>query len=295
MQLSFEPIRLNRQSEYHRRLQQCSQASSDYSFINLWSWAGEYNLRWAWDEHLVWIKQTQPAEQFWAPIGDWERIDWPQHLPDTSAHPIQFTRVPQALADILTSQLETPVTIEPVRGHWDYLYDVGELIRLSGNRFHKKKNLVKQFQKKYRFEYAPFTGRVIDWAMQMQSDWCLWRDCEASETLAAENRAIQRTLAHWDRLENIVGGALITDDRLIAYTVGEKLTADTLLIHFEKANQDYKGAYQAINQQFLEHEGSGFTIVNREQDLDSEGLRKAKKSYNPVDFLRKYQVSIGRL
>ena len=44
---------------------------------------------------------------------------------------------------------------------------------------------------------------------------------------------------------------------------------------------------------FLEDAGSAYKIVNREQDLDDAGLRKAKQSYHPVDFIKKYRVSFG--
>jgi len=80
---------------------------------------------------------------------------------------------------------------------------------------------------------------------------------------------------------------------MVAYTIAESLTKDTLVIHFEKGNQDCKGVYQAINQMFLEHSGNKFEWVNREQDLDNQGLRKAKLSYNPVNFLKKYRVILN--
>jgi len=80
---------------------------------------------------------------------------------------------------------------------------------------------------------------------------------------------------------------------MIAYTVAEALDDAMLVIHFEKGHTGFKGVYQAINQMFLEHQGQGFTYVDREQDLGDEGLRKAKLSYNPVLFLEKRAVRIG--
>jgi hypothetical protein len=78
---------------------------------------------------------------------------------------------------------------------------------------------------------------------------------------------------------------------IVAYTIAEKLDPDTVVVHYEKGCPDYKGVYQAINQMFLENLQGAFKWVNREQDLGEEGLRKAKLSYNPVDFLKKYRVT----
>ena len=53
-------------------------------------------------------------------------------------------------------------------------------------------------------------------------------------------------------------------------------------ILIEKADIDYPGLYAVINQKFLEHEWAGTKLVNREEDMGVEGLRKAKQSYHPV-------------
>jgi len=293
MPLNFEPISLDRQKDYLERLARCPQVASDYSFLNLWAWAEEYGLLWAWDGPLVWLKQTRPREAFWAPIGPWENVEWGTHSISAGFGGRVFTRVPEKLAGIWQSHFEQRIRVVPERGQWDYLYAARDLIELPGNRFHNKKNLLNQFVKSYEHTYVDLGPKVIEQAMAMQEDWCTWRDCESSDLLAAENHAILRVLDHWNRFESILGGALFVENLIVAYTLAEPLTADTLVIHFEKGCPAYKGAYQAINQMFLAHAADGFQFVNREQDLDNEGLRKAKLSYNPCDFLRKSQVTIN--
>ena len=96
----------------------------------------------------------------------------------------------------------------------------------------------------------------------------------------------------WGSLKSLEGGALLVDGEMAAYTIGERLAPDTLLIHFEKGSPGYKGIYQAVNQMFVEQAQGTCQWVNREQDLDNEGLRKAKMSYNPVDFIKKYTLHL---
>ncbi len=292
MQLSFEPINLRRQSNYRQRLAQCPQIASDYSFINIWSWGEEYGLLWAWQEQLVWIKQTRPRKSLWAPVGDWRNVNWRPVLQAAASCSPRIIRVPQALLEIWKTQSKTAIEATEAREHWDYIYDRKELVDLAGNRFHKKKNLLNQFKNKYEAVYLPFGPEMMAQAKEMQEDWCAWRDCEGNGTLAAENKAIARVLDNWQQLSGVTGGALRVDDNLAAYTVAEVMPDDSLVIHFEKGCPDFKGSYQAINQMFLENDPSPCTLVNREQDLGDEGLRKAKLSYNPVDFVRKYRVML---
>ncbi|NQT69184.1 MAG: DUF2156 domain-containing protein [Desulfobacteraceae bacterium] len=293
MILEFESINLEKQPAYLQRLSECPQKPSDYSFANIWGWAQEYGLSWAWKDNLVWIKQTKPQVLYWAPVGPWQDINFIEVFNATISEPAIFTRMPEELVRCLENNLGNNLTIEEERGNWDYLYHTIDLVELKGKRFHKKKNLLNQFRKKYDYTYVHLEYGMIAKALAMQTDWCTWRDCESSDMLAAENRAIEKILKNWRNLKGLVGGAVMVEDSMVAYTVAERLDRDTLLIHFEKGNPEYKGVYQAINQMFLANLTHEFTIANREQDLDDEGLRKAKLSYNPVDFLRKYKVTIS--
>ena len=294
MPLNFEPIDLQRQTEYIKYFERCPQKTSDYSFANLWGWAPAYGLLWAWTDKLVWIKQTIPHELYWAPVGPWENINWDvsfNNFLNLSEH-TTIVRVPERLIECWQKGLKKGLTVTETRGAWDYLYAVPELVELKGNRFHKKKNLLNQFKNNYAYHYLPFESALIDSALNMQNDWCTWRDCESSEMLSAENKAISRILGSWEKLKHLMGGAIFVKDEIVAYTIGERLDEQNLVIHFEKGNPVFKGVYQVINQMFLENSGNTYQIVNREQDLDDAGLRKAKLSYHPVDYIKKFQVDL---
>jgi len=292
MVLNFKPISLEKQSEYSKYFEKCPQKASDYSFVNLWGWAKEYGLDWAWTDNLVWIRQSIPEILYWAPVGPWDGVDWMSCFNEFSGKQAPFIRIPEKLLLTWKESYGDRIAIEEERGSWDYLYSISELIELKGKRFHKKRNLLNQFTKNYNFQFIPFGTEAIHMAMTMQEDWCTWRDCESSDVLAAENNAISRVLNSWEKLGGLIGGAIIVNETMAAYTVAESLSADMLLIHFEKGNTDFKGVYQAINQLFLENSGKNYEIVNREQDLGDEGLRKAKLSYHPVDFIKKYRVDL---
>lgn len=321
---TFVPISLDGRPQYLACLAACPEKPSDYSFANIWGWCEEYGLEWAFGHSHVWLRQTRPQVVHWAPIGPWTTVDWSacpilgqkaedgrdgqasQEAPVGCGNVLcgdgdgkgpgqerSFIRVPEQLAAIWHKALPGRVTLTESREHWDYIYSVPELVKLSGNRFHKKKNLLSQFMKTYAYDYRPLTADCIEEVLQMQLEWCQWREDECDLTLEAENRAIARVVKDWDRLPNLLGGAIRVEGRMIAYTVAEPLDDSMLVIHFEKGHTGFKGVYQAINQMFLEQQGQNYQWVNREQDLGDEGLRKAKTGYNPAWFMKKFAVSVG--
>ena len=73
--------------------------------------------------------------------------------------------------------------------------------------------------------------------------------------------------------------------------MGEPLTDDTFVVHFEKARDDIDGSYGAINCEFaryLRQTHPEVRFLNREDDMGIEGLRKAKLSYQPHHLLEKH-------
>ena len=160
----------------------------------------------------------------------WENIDWEANFRYYLNLLRAYTGSSCALNDLLKfweKELKEKIKVKETKGAWDYLYAVPELIELKGNRFHKKKNLLNQFKKNYGYHYLPFESALVDSALNMQNDWCTWRDCESSEMLSAENQAISRILESWEKLRHLMGGALFVGGEMVAYTIGERIDAAT--------------------------------------------------------------------
>ena len=120
--------------------------------------------------------------------------------------------------------------------------------------------------------------------------WCM-ANCMGEQDVIEydkidESKLVVYAIRHREQL-GMIGGAIRADGRIIAITLGERLTEDTFVVHFEKAYADIQGAYPIINREFVRHELGEYRYVNREEDLGEEGLRKAKLSYRPEILLEK--------
>ena len=185
-------------------------------------------------------------------------------------------------------------SIEEAEDLKDYLYD-GEAMRtLAGRKLHKKKNHVNSFMRAYegRYEFR----RIC--CSDRQDVWEFldhWREGkqepeEVMEELDEEIVGIHEILKNCSHIPAKMAGVYI-DGHLQAFSVGSYNAREKMaVIHIEKANSEFRGLYQFINQQFLIHEFPDAVLVNREDDVGLEGLRKSKMSYNPIGFARKFMV-----
>ena len=170
------------------------------------------------------------------------------------------------------------------RGNFDYVYSMEELLTLSGKKLHAKRNHINQFRANNEFEYVKLDGSMKDECMAVYDRWLEGRDIFDP----VERKAIALLMDNMDRL-GVVGGGIRIGGRLKAFTLGEVVDDDMAVVHIEKA-EDIPGLYTVINQQFVEHELTGVKLINREEDMGLEGLRRAKLSYNPVMMIEKYEA-----
>lgn len=171
------------------------------------------------------------------------------------------------------------------RNNFDYLYSRQELTELTGKKFHKKRTHLKAFLNNYNYEGRPLLEEYIPDAIAILDSWLENRD------EPGDYQAAKEALEKAEELQ-LCGGIYYVDESPVAYSLGEELgQGRSFVIHFEKAVRDYRGLWQFVNQAFASILPEIYETVNREQDLGNEGLRRAKLSYRPIDFVKKYRVS----
>ncbi len=173
------------------------------------------------------------------------------------------------------------------RDNFDYLYRREKLATLSGRQLHRKKNLVNLFLRHNTCTAKPLLEENARDALQVLEHWKTQQGRPGD--YAAAKEAVEKM-----ELLQLCGGIFYINKEPVAYTLGEELAQGRMfVIHFEKAvlKKEYAGIYQYVNQAFTALLPDQYELINREQDLGDSGLRQAKESYRPVDFVRKYRAA----
>ena len=237
-----------------------------------------------------------------------------------SCRPLEFCLVDKPRAQILreffnavTNCAEPAIYFEENRGDSDYIYSAETLATLAGNLYRKKRNHVSRFTRSYgQFELQEITTENAGVALEIEKSWlksvagdsACEPTCECEEAARAECSedeksrmaeycAIEESLRHFDAL-GMKGAILYAGEVPVGMTMASEIIPGVWDIHFEKVIGEYadNGGYAVINKLFAERlVGAGATLINREEDIGLEGLRKAKLSYYPLTILDKYHVT----
>lgn len=185
------------------------------------------------------------------------------------------------------------VTYEPEYN--DYIYRASDLAELRGNRYAKKRNLIRQFTSRYvdagRVVVEPITSANTDACAEFLELWCEIMACgrDTGSDLACEKIAVLNTLKYIDVFD-VHGLAIRVDGDICGFGIGSRLTGDMGLLQFEKAYSDIKGLYQYLDQRCARVLFDGCALINKENDMGIPGLAKAKKSYHPVALIKSYKM-----
>lgn len=268
--------------------------NSHMNFTNLFMWRKLCSIMWAIEDDILYMKAEQGGKEFaLEPLCDKERLGeaagfWLKYFAEKNK-PFLMYGVEEGAAVKIMEAHGTRLMMEEDEDNCDYVYASSDLINLAGRKFHAKKNHINSFKKNYpNAEYLPITENIITQCKININGWYKKHD-RSDENITTERNAIIEVLNNFDYLE-LKGGAILLDNRVVAFTLGEQLNYNTAVVHVEKADPDVRGAYPLINQQFVAHEFAALEFINREEDMGIEGLRKAKESYRPVKRIHKYAI-----
>ncbi|MBO7252513.1 MAG: DUF2156 domain-containing protein [Oscillospiraceae bacterium] len=291
--IDFRRHRIQDKETYDATLFSQPERGCEYSFANQFLW-GRQQLAWVHGCN-VYFAHFYGRSVYPYPIGSGDK----KAAIDSILHDAYMRGIPCRLTGMTASDREELLqwygdrfTVKTDRDSFDYVYAIDDLADLRGRKYQKKRNHVNRFRTEHpNCQVVELNCCNLGQAQYMVNEWYRIRmkqDPEGDYLL--ENIAMARAFQNFHAL-GMEGIMLVEDGKVLAVTMGTKLTEDIFDVHFEKALEDVDGAYPVVNCEFsrylrLKHPEIKF--LNREDDMGLEGLRKAKLSYNPHHMVEKY-------
>ncbi len=271
--------------------------NSEASFANIMMWKNQYNAEYAVTDDALVLKYNNSKGNiaFSMPYTNNCDLILPtlKVLKYCRHNNIEFKVLDgnQAFVDAICGCDKLNVEYSQIRNYQEYVYLSENLANLSGKELHSKKNHVNKFKSLYNYRYVDVDKSIIPMCIKKTHQWLHNKYKGDTEAFASEYVSVKCALDNFEYF-GLVGGAIFVDDNLVAYTIGEKRTEDTALVHIEKADINYNGSFAAINYEFSNVLNKKFKYINREEDMGIDGLRKAKMSYKPAFLTDKYKCII---
>lgn len=287
----FKKITIEDRDILEKYINQCKHRACDYSSGNLILWADVYNTQFAVEKDMLFIKYVDGQDNYFTyPMGNGdlkEAFQWLFAYCEEQNIEFKMNVIEPEMFQEIEKTFPGEYEISYIRDIADYVYNMEDLKNLTGKKYHGKKNHINKFLKTNEdWSYERISEENTEECIGMVKEWCIENGCCEDKSKDDEICVLINGLRHRKEL-NFIGGIIRTAGRIVALTMGEKSGDDMFVVHFEKAFADVHGAYPMINQQFVKHELSNYTYVNREEDLGLEGLRKAKLSYHPAFMVEK--------
>lgn len=298
MSLEFKKIEVNSIQEMLPFYAMRHNMTCDSVFLESYVWKDYYNVRYAiWENKaLLWLMENEGRCFSAMPLcreedlpGAFAAIE--EYFNEELGYPLVINLADEYAVKYLNLPEDKYLVEEQVDSR-DYLYNGDAMRSLAGKKLHKKKNRVNAFKREYegRYEYRRLCCSDSHDVWVFLDRWRQQKGEEVEEHLDYEVKGIHDILKNCSEFSIHMGGVYI-DGQMEAFTIGSYNPVENMaVIHIEKANPEINGLYQFINQQFLIEEFPEVEWVNREDDMGLEGLRKAKMTYYPADYARKYLV-----
>ena len=286
----FNRFELKDKELIHAYVKRFNPESCEYNFSNLFAWQKVYDLCFTLYQGRLLIYDGISQCSF-MPLGN---DFYPEDLVVLSLQ-LQSIGIEPCFGLITSDYLKkypdiyNYFVVKEERDYAEYLYEVKSLCDLTGEKLHKKKNLISQFKRSYPdYQVQMIKGELKATALLFSKEH-LNSHKQTSNDLVQELSAIETSFRYFEEL-GLEGLAVTVGGKLVAFSVFSRLNSSTYDIQFEKFDTDFKGAAQVINHETAKYLQDTCQYVNREQDLGISGLRQAKMSYEPVKMITSYSL-----
>ena len=286
---TLRPVQISDRKLFDTHLQKMCSQSCECSFPNLFMYQEPYGIEFvSLDDRLVVYERESRTIHY--PIGEWTDPKTLRKISD-AFYEAGLTEggvydVPEEFLD-KHPDCDRYFELEYDAGMIDYLFSVEKIATFNGPKLRKMYNLVKQFQANWPYaEVRKITADEIPVAAKLAAELnsrmvqCVFLDEEAM--------ALDRAWKNFDKLG--LGGIIIYAEP--GYPAGlsvySLMPSDTVDIHFEKADHAIKGISQTLTWQLAIALRGKAKFMNREQDMNEENLRHAKRSLDPERFFKRY-------
>ena len=273
--------------------------SCEYSFTSLYIWKDACDIQYAIYKQTLILKKRdfEGNYHFMQPLGYskedlGEIIEKLKEYREENSMKYLFKDLEENFIEEFNVLLneKNDFYIEEDRDNFDYLYEAKKLMTLSGKKLHSKKNHYNAFTKSYNYEVVEINAeKVINDVIGAAQKWYEETD-EKDIKLYYELLAIKDIINNMDLL-NLKGVAVYVDGKVAAFSIGESLNGKLAVIHIEKGDKNINGIYSFIAKTLIDKCFNNAEIINREQDLGIDGLRKSKMSYYPLKLEKKFIFS----
>lgn len=202
---------------------------------------------------------------------------------------------PKEYADILGEAYEYVENED----YAEYLYNPQSLMTYAGKKLHSKRNHVNNFIKAYAPNqeggcvFRSYDPQDKDKVFAFVGGWeesKEFDDEEYDDMASNEEDVIKLALEMVEKYDNYFADVIEYQGKIIGFSLGEITPSNVGITHIEKGDVNYDGVYSYLCKTFARKHFSSVRVVNRQEDMGLEGLRKSKQSYHPIGFCRKIAV-----